>query len=56
MTLQQIADALKDRRLSVVSEATGLTRETLRRVRDGRAERPEHETVRRLTEYLGARQ
>lgn len=55
MTLQQIADALRDRRLSVVAEATDLTRETLRRFRDGKAKKPEHETVRRLIEYLEAK-
>jgi rhamnose utilization protein RhaD (predicted bifunctional aldolase and dehydrogenase) len=56
MTLEQIADALQDRRLSVVAEATNLTRETLRRFRDGRAKKPEHETVRRLIAYLEAKQ
>lgn len=52
MTLEQIAKALADRRLAVVASATGLTRETLRRIRDGNAKRPAHDTVRKLSDYL----
>ncbi len=52
MTLDQIIRALADRRLAVVADATGLTRETLRRIRDGKAKKPAHETVRKLSDYL----
>lgn len=55
MTLEQISEALTDRRLSVVARATGLTRETIRRFRDGKAQKPEHETVRRLVAYFEGR-
>lgn len=55
MTLDQIITALKDRRLDMVSKATGLHRETLRRIRDGLAVSPSHDTVEKLRAYFGAR-
>ena len=53
MTLDQIIAALKDRRLDIVSKATGLHRETLRRIRDGLAVAPTHDTVEKLRAYFG---
>tara|TARA_R110000868_G_scaffold161739_4_gene392612 strand:- start:831 stop:1016 length:186 start_codon:yes stop_codon:yes gene_type:complete len=55
-TLQQIREALKDRRLSVVSEATGLHYNTLRQLRDDEDHSPSYDTVRKLNEYLEARE
>ena len=55
MTLEQILMALQDRRLSVIAKATGLSVQTLRRFRDGKAMRPAHDTMQRLTAYLEGR-
>lgn len=52
LTIDKIKDALADRRLDVVSKATGLHRNTLAAIRDGRHENPTYETVRKLSEYL----
>lgn len=53
MTLNEISAALADRRLSVVALATGLSRQTLARIRDGLAVSPAHTTVETLREYFG---
>lgn len=52
LTINKIKDALADRRLDVVSKATGLHRNTLAAIRDGRHENPTYETMRKLSEYL----
>lgn len=52
MTIEQIRAALKDRRLNKVAEATGLHVNTIREIRDGKAEDPRHSTVKALTDYL----
>lgn len=54
LTIDQIKRMLADRRLDVVSEATGLHRNTLAAIRDGRHENPKYETMRKLSEYLSA--
>jgi DNA-binding phage protein len=54
MTLEQIIKALADRRLSVVAKGTGLTRETLRRIRDGHSANPTYDTMQRLIAYFEA--
>jgi len=55
-TLQQIREALKDRRLSVVADATGLHYNTLRQLRDDEDHSPSYDTVRKLDDYLEARE
>jgi len=52
MTLHQIREALTDRRLDVVSSATGLNRNTIARIRDGKAVDPAYATVKALSDYL----
>lgn len=52
MTVEQIREALKDRRLSVVSEKTKTHYNTLRDIRDGVTKDPKHATVVALSEYL----
>lgn len=52
MTLEQITDALKDRKLVVVSEATGLAYNTVWRVAAGRAPSVSYDVVKRLSDYL----
>ena len=56
MTLNQIKKALQDRRPSAVARATGLHRNVVAAVRDGRHKTaPTQETQRRLREYLEAK-
>lgn len=52
MKIEEIRKALKDRRLNIVSLATGLHVNTIREVRDGKAEDPRHSTVQALSDYL----
>ncbi len=55
LTLEEIREKLKDRRLSIVAVATGLSRQAIHNVVTGRTPNPSHETVRRLMEYLEGR-
>lgn len=52
MTVNQIRRALADRRLSVVSKATGIHYNTLRDIRDGITSDPRHGTVLVISKYL----
>lgn len=52
LTLIKIKALLSDRRLDIVSEATGVHRNTLAAIRDGRTENPSYETIRKLSDYL----
>lgn len=52
LTIDKIKLLLADRRLDVVSKRTGLHRNTLSAIRDGRHENPTYETIRKLSEYL----
>lgn len=52
MTLEEIRKSLQDRRLSIVSKATGLHYNTLRNIRDGKSSHVRHSTVEILSKYL----
>ena len=52
LTIDQIRQALADRRLDVVSEATGVHRNTLGRIRSGEAKNPSYSTVKSLSDYF----
>lgn len=52
LTLQQASDALKDRKLAVVAQATGLHVNTLWSIREGRADDCRVSTLVALTEYF----
>ena len=54
LTLEKIKALLADRRLDVVSSATGIHRNTLAGIRDGRAKNPTYDTIRKLSEYFDA--
>jgi transcriptional regulator with XRE-family HTH domain len=54
MNLHEIADALKDRRLSVLAEATGVNRNTLAMIRDGKHENPRYDTTKAISDYFEA--
>lgn len=52
LTLQQIRDQLQDRRLSVVSERTGLHPNTLRDIRNNADCNPSHRVLAALSDYI----
>jgi DNA-binding Xre family transcriptional regulator len=52
MELPEVVKLLRDRRLSVVSDATGVNRNTLRLLRDGRQESIRYETLKALSDYF----
>lgn len=54
LTLGQIVAMLQDRKLDVVSAKTGLHRNTLAAIRDGRNSNPTLKTVEALSEYFAA--
>lgn len=52
LTLQQIRNALADRNLKAVADATGLHYNTVRLIARGQIADPGYESVRRLVDYL----
>lgn len=54
MTVLEIQKALKDRRLKIVSKATGLHVNTIRKVRDGMTNDPRSTSFILLSDYLEA--
>ena len=54
MTVLEIQKALKDRRLKVISQATGLHVNTIRKVRDGMTNDPRSTSFILLSDYLEA--
>lgn len=56
MTLEQIREFLKDRRLTVVADACDLHYNTLRAIRDGEMSNPTYTTVTRLEQYFKRQQ
>lgn len=55
MTLQDIRNALQDRRLLMVAEATGLHYNTIKQVRDNVQSNPTHKVLSALSDYLEGR-
>jgi hypothetical protein len=52
MTLERISEGLKDRRLTVVSEATGVHWNTIRTIRDNPKANPTYQVLVKLSDYL----
>jgi hypothetical protein len=52
MTIDQIRQALQDRKLAVVSDATGLHYNTIYKIKSGTNTNPSYETMRVLSAYL----
>lgn len=52
MSVEEIKNALHDRRPGIVANATGLHYNTIRDIRDGRCADPKHQTVKILSAYL----
>jgi transcriptional regulator with XRE-family HTH domain len=51
LTLDEIAVALRDRRMDIVAEATGLHRSTIARIKTGKAN-PTYDVMKALSDYL----
>lgn len=56
MTTEQIRAALQDRVLTRVSEATGISRATLHRIKRGADTNLTEKTIKALSDYLGGGQ
>jgi transcriptional regulator with XRE-family HTH domain len=54
LTVEEIETKLKDRTLTKVAEATGLSYPTVWNVANGKVGRVEYETVKKLSDYLEA--
>lgn len=52
LTLDQIREALRDRRLAKVAESTGLHYNTIREVRDNPDANPTYKVLKALSDYL----
>ena len=52
LTVEDVSQALKDRRMDIVSKATGLHVNTVIAIRDGNVKNPSYATMQRLSEYL----
>ena len=55
MTLEQIKEALKDRRAGMVAKSTGLHYNTVRDIRDNDNANPTYKVMKALSDYLEAR-
>ena len=56
LTLEQIREALRDRRPNMVAEATGLHLNTVRDVRDNPKANPTYKVMKALSDYLTRRE
>ena len=52
LTLQQIRDSLKDRRIGLLAEMTGIHVNTLRDIRDNENANPTYKTLQLLNDYF----
>jgi hypothetical protein len=52
LTLDEIRQALKDRRPGMVAQATGLHLNTVRDVRDSKSVNPSYKVLKALSDYL----
>jgi transcriptional regulator with XRE-family HTH domain len=52
LSVEQIKEMLKDRNLEIVAERTGLSRQTLSNIRNGKAKAPSYSTIKTISDYL----
>ncbi len=52
LNLDQIKAKLPDRRLDAIAQATGLHRNTIANIRDGKIENPTYYVLRKLSDYF----
>lgn len=50
--LDEVRNALRDRRLDIVAAATGLSEQTIATIRDGKNRNPTLATLQKLIDYL----
>ncbi len=55
MTIEQIIEALRDRKLTAVADGAGLSYDTVWRVASGNSRAVSYETIRKLSDYLQGR-
>ena len=54
LALHEIRRLLQDRRIPIVSRATGVHHSTIYAIRDGRSANPSYQVLQRLSDYLTA--
>ena len=52
LTIEQIREALKDRNISAVQRACGLSYPVVWHIKNGTAKQPSYETIKKLSDYL----
>ncbi len=52
MKLEDIRELLKDRRVSIIAESTGIHFNTIREIRDNENANPTYRVMTKLTDYL----
>jgi len=52
LDLEEIQKRLYDRRLSIVADATGISRKTLWEIRESRVSNPSYRVLKDLSDYL----
>ena len=52
MTVEEITEALRDRKLTAVAEGAGLSYDTVWRVASGKTRAVSYETIKKLSDYL----
>lgn len=52
MTLEQVREALLDRRIDLVADATGLHYNTIQRIRKNTQDNPSYKAVKALSDYF----
>ena len=56
LTVEQIKAALADRKLTFVSDATGVNRNTLSQIRNGTQTNMQTDTLQKLSDYIEGKQ
>ena len=56
LTLEEVREALLDRRIDMVAEATGLHYSTVREIRTNIQKNPSYKAIKALSDYLEGRE
>lgn len=54
LTIENIRQKLQDRNLEAVAKATGISRQTLSSIKNGKAKMPSYQTIKTISDYLEA--
>ncbi len=52
LTLEEVQNKLKDRRLKIVANETGLSYDTVRRIAYGHFKDPSYSVIKKISDYL----